>query len=740
MFVSYVCIPIMILTVISGLFSFLYYRMARSRILDFENSIAENAENECKKVLDNLMKSAAQYSMTPWVERLKYMQKKPELLNKNITASDISDYASTLSLTEINDTIVEAIYIYFSIGEFGISSLGRVGWQEYVDVMQISCQDMAFLSGSILNQNNQRVIYHNVNMMKNGKRMRGFCLIQTIPLENSYSGETNILFFVPYENIHSFLESFLDDGTKYLYLTNGRQVIHADEQEKQMFQIGDSVDTYKTEGGRFCYFEDKKSYLAQYTKPGIHFGILQVLDNEFLNRDFYAFIEWMIMGYLLLLGLIFFVSNRLANVTYQPLEHIMDMLEKDELGEGINEYQLIEKALGELDSQKQRLEVTVFRQNPLIEQYILHTLLISNRPQSNEVKYINTMRKYSLYRALVLKGGAEARQYMKEIDSCLAIYPQIHAAYVEEDGYCIWVLSYGDEGLVEEIVELLTQTFADFEYTGIGLGMSRIHEDILHLLSAYNQAVRALEYHFFYPDKMIMLFEENGIERREQSCEEFEVTEEAWENIADAVENMDAERLFQEYTAVLGVNLKEHILHKEAFMAGIHRLNDRIRKAFAEKRSGSMLEQAELPEPENFGSLDSYLNFFQKKVKTMTELRSGRENPLYYSRNQIIRQYVEEHLTDAELSLNETARVMHYTSTYFGKYFKEQFGCTFQKYVAVKRIECAKEYLRQGDNGRQISMQEIALKCGFTNDVTFRRTFKMYVGVTPSQFEKEQIM
>ena len=98
--------------------------------------------------------------------------------------------------------------------------------------------------------------------------------------------------------------------------------------------------------------------------------------------------------------------------------------------------------------------------------------------------------------------------------------------------------------------------------------------------------------------------------------------------------------------------------------------------------------------------------------------------------------YMEEHLTDANLSLNETARLMHYTPAYFGKYFKEQFGCTFQKYVASRRIECARNYLLKGN----MSMQEIALKCGFTNDVTFRRTFKMYVGVTPSQFEKEHTM
>ena len=77
---------------------------------------------------------------------------------------------------------------------------------------------------------------------------------------------------------------------------------------------------------------------------------------------------------------------------------------------------------------------------------------------------------------------------------------------------------------------------------------------------------------------------------------------------------------------------------------------------------------------------------------------------------------------------------MHYTATYFGKYFKEQFGCTFQKYVASRRIECAISLMEK----KNMNVQEIALKCGFTNDVTFRRTFKMYVGVTPSQYEKKR--
>ena len=43
------------------------------------------------------------------------------------------------------------------------------------------------------------------------------------------------------------------------------------------------------------------------------------------------------------------------------------------------------------------------------------------------------MRQYSLYRCLALKHSPESGQYIKEIDSCLAVYPQIHSVFVEED-------------------------------------------------------------------------------------------------------------------------------------------------------------------------------------------------------------------------------------------------------------------------------------------------------------------
>lgn len=735
MFVSYIIIPVMLLTVISGLFSLLYYRMSRDNMIEFENTIAKNVDSELKKVMDNLITSAAQYSMTPWVKRLKYMQKSPDLMSKNISASDISDYASTVSLSEINDGLVESIFIYYSLGKFGISSQGKVSWDGYVDLYQIECIDKTFLSGSILDQNNQKTIIHNVSFFKNGKGTEGFFLIQTIPLENYYSGEANILFFVPYEDLHDYISNFLDEGTAGLYLTDGNRIIYA-KKDDQPFNKGDEIEDYK-KGSLFVYDRGKRIWTSQYTKQGMDIGVLQVLDSNVIYRDFKLFIEWLITGYILLLCLIFFVAYRLAVYSYQPLQHIMNMLDS-EAGEDGNEYQVIEKALAELDTQKQKLEVTVFEQNPLIEQYILHTLLNSNKPQANEVKYVNAMRRYPFYRCLVLKGGSQAVQYIREIDSCLAVYPQIHAAFIEEDGFFIWVISYGEESLLEEFTDFLNQTFSDSNYEKTGIGMSLENDNILYLLAAYNQAVRALEYHFFFPQKKIMRLDEDELEERDRSCESFEIREEDMRKISEAIDSENAEGLFECCKEIFEYNFSYRMVHKEAYFSGIHKLNNFILKIFSEKKEACMVEQIELLEPENFADMENYLQTFLSKIKILMDQCRMKDSPIYFTRNQMIKKYVEAHLTDPELSLNETARIMHYTPAYFGKYFKEQFGCNFQKYVASRRIENAKRYLEK-ENGR-ISVQEIALKCGFTNDVTFRRTFKMYAGVTPSQYEKEHVM
>lgn len=732
MFVSYIGIPILILTVFSCVFLYGYFRMSGNRILTFENTIAENVNNQFKNVMDNLLKSASQYSMTPWVKRLKYLQKIPEKMSQSITASNISDYASMLSLTEINDSLVESIYIYYSLGEFGISSSGKIGWQEYINIYKMQSDNQELMGGELLSRNNQRTICTDVSFTKDAKRMDGFLLIQTIPLENSYSGEVNVLFFVPYSHIYHYIQNFTDDGTDQLCLTDGTKVLYT-EQEGYLSE-GESIRAFQTGEQGVAYIKEEGVYASEYTKVGMNIGVLQILDNRFLHRDFLAFLKWILVGDLLLTGFIFVVSLKLAKRSYEPLEHIINLLDKEQAGSG-DEYQMIEKALQDLESQKKKLEVAVYEQNPLLEQYLLHNLLHAKKLDVTEEKYINTMRQYALFRSLVLRDGAEARQYIVEIDAALAIYPQVHTAFLKEDSWYFWILSYGEDELADEIANLLDQTFQELGCRDAVLGMSAVFDEIRCVPVACRQAMEALGYHFFYPERRLLLFDQNDFEKRNSSNREFTVTQAQRERLLEALSENQLDRVMELYLETLTHNFYDEGLSGKCWFKGVRCFNEQIANAFREQ--GCRKEQLELPEPENFASMESYLQVFRAKLEKATEAAVLLENPLYAARNERIRQYVEKHLTDENLSLNETARVMHYTSTYFGKYFKEQFGCTFQQYVAVKRIECAKAYLQHGENGKKMGIQEIALKCGFTNDVTFRRTFKRYVGQTPSQFCKE---
>ena len=73
---------------------------------------------------------------------------------------------------------------------------------------------------------------------------------------------------------------------------------------------------------------------------------------------------------------IFLVSLQQTKRSYQPIGHIVQLLDtQGETAANADEYEMIERALRDLESQKKKLEVSVYEQNPMIEQYILYGLL-----------------------------------------------------------------------------------------------------------------------------------------------------------------------------------------------------------------------------------------------------------------------------------------------------------------------------------------------------------------------------
>ena len=97
-----------------------------------------------------------------------------------------------------------------------------------------------------------------------------------------------------------------------------------------------------------------------------------------------------------------------------------------------------------------------------------------------------------------------------------------------------------------------------------------------------------------------------------------------------------------------------------------------------------------------------------------------------------IQMYLRSHLT-SELNLDQAARDMGYSRTYFSKHFKQLLGENFIPYLTELRILRAKELLLQNP---MADIHSISSACGFQNAAYFTAVFRRVTGETPSQFRK----
>ena len=92
-------------------------------------------------------------------------------------------------------------------------------------------------------------------------------------------------------------------------------------------------------------------------------------------------------------------------------------------------------------------------------------------------------------------------------------------------------------------------------------------------------------------------------------------------------------------------------------------------------------------------------------------------------------EYIEEHL-DAGPTLEQMAAIARLSPNYFAWQFKRATGLPPHQYVILRRVERAKQFLQGGT----LSLAEVALYAGFSDQSQFSHHFKRLIGATPGQF------
>lgn len=98
----------------------------------------------------------------------------------------------------------------------------------------------------------------------------------------------------------------------------------------------------------------------------------------------------------------------------------------------------------------------------------------------------------------------------------------------------------------------------------------------------------------------------------------------------------------------------------------------------------------------------------------------------------IIYEYVQDNYQN-KISLNEISGLVNMSPVTFNRFIKKRTGKTLIEYVNDTRIGYASRWLIEKD----LSIAEIAFKCGFNNIANFNRVFKKSKNCTPSRYREE---
>lgn len=123
-----------------------------------------------------------------------------------------------------------------------------------------------------------------------------------------------------------------------------------------------------------------------------------------------------------------------------------------------------------------------------------------------------------------------------------------------------------------------------------------------------------------------------------------------------------------------------------------------------------------------------YKDYGKRYLKHLTEDVRGAGNGEILTKTE---NYICSNLQE-DLSLEELAAQVGVSATHLGRLFKKKNGCTIMDYVIQKRLELAKELLKDPE----LSVSAIAFKTGYNNYSYFTKSFKKFTGMTPREYRR----
>lgn len=125
-----------------------------------------------------------------------------------------------------------------------------------------------------------------------------------------------------------------------------------------------------------------------------------------------------------------------------------------------------------------------------------------------------------------------------------------------------------------------------------------------------------------------------------------------------------------------------------------------------------------------------FVNYLKSTVKELQEYRKKELKGLILKATQ----YIEENYS-GNITLDDVARYVNMSYHYFSKFFKESTGKNFVDYLTDRRMEKARQLLKETG----MNIKAVSREIGYGDPNYFSKIFKKYTGLTPTEYRQNTI-
>ena len=611
---------------------------------------------------------------------------------------------------------ISSMSVYLTGKEYIVSDYGTITLESF-------CQSVFDMDSAAFNDYLKSLspgYYLFVPQGDNAEASSSLQSICILPLRNGTGGQYGTLFlFLNDTQILKELDGSIGRNMEY-YIVGKDQTL--------LFSSGDKSDSLSTAGiARLTNDKNYVSAINTYSGWTHYVGYAAAfLQNQSIFQASLLILLFL-AGCILLLPLV----NEICKKNYAPIRELSSLLtDTDSSDTPEPEYDTLKATISTILENKALLEQQLSLYKPILINSFLLELLSSNAEENTQLlrglSSLGIELPFSTCFCIALTTPSLSHDYLYQLAENLTT----------NDNICLYlscrrqvgVLFFNSVDKHQALLALESATdFLEQETLITSYGIGSISEDLKYASISYSQALCTLDY-FSVQDTKGITFD--SIFNAGALNQQMPDTLKSLDASFSACRFQTVKENFSEYFRLIsksGYGKKEHLAYaRTQLLTAVSKLPPNYLAAL----DTEPLRALDMDDSHAFFALQAQC---MELLDTLASLHEQSSTELSKQASGQILNWLDEHLCDENLSLSYFAETFSLSESNMSRKIKALTGENFLSYVNQKRIEHACTLLKTTD----LSVLHIARVSGYENDITFRRIFKKYMGITPGEYRSQ---